>query len=154
MRKRRRKKRRKEKKKRKMKRRIRRKKRRNKLKERKRHQMNIKRKVCKTQLPPSSPPHATITPAKIIKIKDVIDTPCQNINPLTAKDLTKILDQSTQAARLCSSPILVSVDELQKSVVDPKEVKVKTQEPPLTTKTTELLLLPPPSPPKVIIDVL
>ena len=101
-----------------------------------------------TQLPPPSPPHSTITPTEIIKIKDVVDTSCQNINPLTAEDLTKILDQSTQETRLCSSPILVSVDELQKSVVETKEVKVQTQEPPKTTQTTKLLLLPPPSPPK------
>ena len=68
--------------------------------------------VQDTQLPPPSPPHSTITPTKKIKIKDVFDTSCQNINPLTIEDLTKILDQSTQQARLCSSPILVSVDEL------------------------------------------
>ena len=103
-----------------------------------------------TQLPPPSPPHSTITPTKIIKIKDVIDISCQNINPLTVEDLTKILDQSTQVARLCSSPILVSVDELQKSVVDSKEVKVQTQEPPLIVQTSRFLLLPSPSPPKVV----
>ena len=37
--------------------------------------------VQDTQLPPPSPPHATITPIETIKIKDVIDTSCQNINP-------------------------------------------------------------------------
>ena len=68
--------------------------------------------VQDTQLPPPSPPHSTITPIETIKIKDVVETSCQNINPLTAEDLTKILDQSTQVARLCTSPILVSVDEL------------------------------------------
>ena len=72
--------------------------------------------VQDTQLSPPSPPHATITPTESIKIKDVTDNSCQNINPLTTEDLTKILDQSTQVARLCSSPILVSVDELQKLV--------------------------------------
>ena len=65
--------------------------------------------VQDTQLPPPSPPYATITPTEVIKIKDVVDTSYQNINPLTVEDLTKILDQSKQAARLCSSPILVSV---------------------------------------------
>ena len=85
-----------------------------------------------TQLPPPSPPH-TITPANATKIKDVVDTSCQNINPLTAEDLSKILDQSTQATRLSKSPILVSVDELQKSVDKLKEVKVPPQEPPKTT---------------------
>lgn len=107
-----------------------------------------------TQLPTPSPPHATITPAKIIKIKNFIDTSGQNINPLTIENLAKNLDQSTQAARLCSSPILVSVDELQKVVVKSKEVKVKTQEPPLITQTTGILFLPPPSPPKVVTDAL
>ena len=73
---------------------------------------------------------------------------------MAVEDLTKILDQSTQQARLCSSPILVSVDELQKSVEKSKEVKVQTQEPPMTTQTTKILLLPSPSPPKVITDAL
>ena len=86
--------------------------------------------VQDTQLSPPSPPHATITPAEIIKIKDVIDTSGPNINPLTAEDLAKILDQSTLAAKLCSSPILVSVDELQNTVAKKEAVKVKTQEPP------------------------
>ena len=78
----------------------------------------------------------------------------QNINPLTIEDLSKILDQSTQAVRLCSSPILVSVDELQKLVDKLKEVKVSPQEPPKTTQTTVLLLLAPPSPPKSILQAL
>ena len=89
-----------------------------------------------TQLPPPSPPHSTVTPTKIIKIKDVVDTTCQNINPLTRKDLSKILDQSTQQERLCSSPILVSIKELQKLVDKLKEVKVPPQEPPKTIETT------------------
>ena len=67
--------------------------------------------VHDTQLPPPSPPH-TITPTETINIKDVADTSCQNINPSIVEDLSKILDQSTQLAQLCSSPILVSVDEL------------------------------------------
>lgn len=37
--------------------------------------------VQDTQMPPLIPPHATITPTEIIKIKDVVDTSCQNINP-------------------------------------------------------------------------
>ena len=73
---------------------------------------------------------------------------------MTTEDLKKILDQSTQVARLCTSPILVSVDELQKSVDKFKGVKVPPQEPPKTTKTTTLLLLPPPSPPKSITQAL
>ena len=92
--------------------------------------------VQDTQLPPPSPPHVTIKPTKSIKIKDVIDTSCQNINPLTIEDLTKILDQSTQKAQLCSNLVLVSIDELKKLIVQLKEVKVQTQEPPMTTKTT------------------
>ena len=80
-----------------------------------------------TQLPPHSPPHSTITPAETIKIKDIVDTCSQSIKPLTTEDISKILDQSTQAVRLCTSPILVSVDELQKLVEKLKEVKVKIQ---------------------------
>ena len=52
------------------------------------------------------------------------------------------------------SPIFFSVDELQKLVVDPKQVKLQTQKPPLITQTIGLLLLPPPSPPKAITDAL
>ena len=70
--------------------------------------------VQDTQLPPPSPPH-TITHLETLKIKDVVDTSCQNINPLTAEDISKILDQSTQQVQSCTSPILVSVEELQKS---------------------------------------
>ena len=51
-----------------------------------------------TQMPPPSPPHATITPTKTMIVKDVIDISCQNTNPLIAEDLLKILDQSTQQA--------------------------------------------------------
>ena len=51
-----------------------------------------------------------------MKIKDVVDTSSQNINPLPTEDLTKILDQATHHAQLCENPILVSVEELQKSV--------------------------------------
>ena len=107
-----------------------------------------------TQLPPPSPPHSTFTPVETIKIKDVTYTTSQNINPLTTKDLTKILDQLNQLAQLCSSPILVSVDELQKLVDKLKEVKVSSQDPPKTIQTTGLLLLPPPSPPKSVTQAL
>ena len=103
-------------------------------------------------MPPPSPPHVTITPT--ITVKDVTNKSYQYINPLDTKDLTKILDQSTQSERVCTSLILVSVDELQKSIVKSKDVKVKTQEPPLTTQTTKILFLPPPSTPKVVTDAL
>ena len=72
--------------------------------------------VQDTQPPPHSPSHSIITPVETIKIKDVVDTSFQNINPLTIEDLTKILDQSMQVVRLFSSLILVSVDELEKSI--------------------------------------
>ena len=52
------------------------------------------------------------------------------INPLTVEDLSKILDQSTHQAQLCTNPILVSVEELQKLVDKLKEAKVPPQEPP------------------------
>ena len=86
--------------------------------------------VQDTQLPPTNPPHSTITPTEIIKIKDVVHTSSQNINQLTVEDLTKILDQTTLQAQLCTSPILVSVEELQKSIDKLKEGEVAPQEPP------------------------
>ena len=52
-----------------------------------------------TQSHSPSPPHSTDIPTEIVQIKDVVDTSSQNIDPLTAKDLTKILDQSTHQAQ-------------------------------------------------------
>ena len=106
-----------------------------------------------TQLPPPSLPHSTTTLVEIIKIKDVFDTSCQNINPLTIEDLTKILDQTTLRAQLCTSLIMVSVDDLQKSVDKLKEAKVSPQEPPQITQTIVLPFLPPPSPPRIAMQV-
>lgn len=83
-----------------------------------------------------------------------MDTSATNINPLTAEDLAKILDQSTVAAKLWSNPILVSVDELKNTVAKTQAVKVKTQEPPLTIQTIGILFLPPPPLPSVATDTL
>lgn len=80
--------------------------------------------VQDTQLPPSSPPHVTITPIDTITVKDFPNTSARNINPLTVEDLKKILDQSTQQAKLCTNPISVSVDELRKVVVNTIRDKV------------------------------
>ena len=108
--------------------------------------------VQDTQLPPPSPPHTTDTPAEVVKIKDVVDTTSQNINPLTAEDLTKILDQETKQAQLCDNPIVVSVEELQKTVDKVKEGEVKPQEPPQTTYTTRLSFQPPPLPLRITME--
>ena len=96
------------------------------------------------QVSPPSPPHATITPIDIIKIKDVIDTSNIKINPLTTEDL-EILDQSSLVEKLSSNPVLVNVDELQNP-----EVKVKALVPSSTIQTTGILFLPPPSPPSIV----
>ena len=108
-----------------------------------------------TQLPPLSPPHIAITPAETINVKDVTDKLCQNINPLTAEDLSKILDQSTHQAMLCTNLILVSVDVIQRVVANPTRVKVNPKVPPSVSKTTstQLLLLPPPPPPSATSDI-
>ena len=78
----------------------------------------------------------------------------KNSNLLTIEDLSKILDQSTQQARLCTNPVLISVDEIQKVVADTNIVKVNPQEPPSVSKPTKLLLLPPPPPPSAISDTM
>ena len=98
--------------------------------------------VQDTKLPPLSPPHLTDTPTEIVQIKDVVDTLSQNIDPLTIQDLTKILDQSTHQAQLCTNPILVSIEELQKSVDEAKKGEVKSKEPPPATQTTEPSFIP------------
>ena len=90
----------------------------------------LEQSVQDTQLPPLSPPHSIDTPVETIKIKDVVETLSQNINSLTIEDLTKILDQATQHAQICENPILVSVEELQKSVDNIKKGEVPPQEPP------------------------
>ena len=77
--------------------------------------------VQDTPMPPPSPPHATITPTETIIVKDVIDTSRQNINPLTTKDLSKILDQSTLQACLCTNPVLINIDELNKAEASTRE---------------------------------
>ena len=72
----------------------------------------LEQSVQDTQLPPLSPPHSIDTPVETVKIKDVVDISSQKIDPLTIKDLTKILDHATHQAQLCRNPILVSVEEL------------------------------------------
>ena len=98
-------------------------------------------------MPPPSPHHVAITPTETITVKDVTNTSFQNINPLTTKDLSKILDQSTQKDRLCTNPVLVSVDVIQKVVVETTRFKVNPQEPPFLSKATSTQLLVLPQPP-------
>ena len=62
-------------------------------------------------------------------MQDVPDNFGQNINPLTVEDLKKILHRTTLQAQLCTNPILVSVEELQKVVADITRDKVNPQEP-------------------------
>ena len=68
--------------------------------------------VKDTQLPPLSPPHDMTTPIKNIIVTDVPDNSGQNINPLTTKDLKKIVYQTTLQAQLCNNPVLVTLEEL------------------------------------------
>ena len=86
------------------------------------------------QLPPPSPPHipspphVATPPAESVIVKDVPNTSGQNINPLTVEDLKKILHQTTFQSELCSNPVLVSVEELQKAMVEITKTKVNPQE--------------------------
>lgn len=50
----------------------------------------------------------------IVQVKDVSDTIIQNINPLIEEDMKNILIYSTTKEQLCSHPILVSVDKIEK----------------------------------------
>ena len=99
-------------------------------------EQQIEQSVQETQLLVRSPPHDPNTPTETVIVKDVPGISPQNINPLTTKDLKKILDQSTLQARLCENHVLVSVDELEKAVVDITRDKVNTQEPPSIIPTT------------------
>ena len=95
--------------------------------------------VQDTQLPPPSPPHVATPPAGLDIVKDVPDTSGQNINPLNAEDLKKILHQTTLQSELCTNPVLVSVEELQRAMAEIKKKKVNPQEPPsqISTATTD-----------------
>ena len=84
--------------------------------------------VQDTQVLAMSPLHDTITPIETIIVKDVPNSSPQNINPLTTKDLKKILDQFTLQARLCENHVLVSVEEISKAVADITRDKVNPQE--------------------------
>jgi hypothetical protein len=77
-----------------------------------------------------SPPHVATPPAGSVIVKDVPDTSGQNINPLTIEDLKKILHQTTLQSELCSNPVLVSGEELQKAMAETTKTKVNPQEPP------------------------
>lgn len=79
-------------------------------------------------MPPHSPPHTISTPTVNVTIKDVIDTSGQNINPLTVEDLKRILHQKTLQSQLCTSPVLVSVEELQRTIAEITKDKVNLQE--------------------------
>lgn len=92
--------------------------------------------VQDTQLPPPSPPHKT--PIDIVIVKYVPNTLGQNINPLTTEDLKRILHQSTLQAQLCTNLVLVSVDELQKAIVEITREKENTQELPTQPPTTTI----------------
>ena len=83
-----------------------------------------------TQFPPPSPPHVNPTPTDSRIVQNVPNTSCQNINALTIEDLKKILHQTTLQVQLCTNPILVSVEELQKVVPEITMDKVNPQEPP------------------------
>ena len=78
-------------------------------------------------------------------VQDIHDTgtPIEALNLLTTKDLKKILDQTTLQARLCENPILVSVEKIQKVVIDIIRDKLNIQEPhsvmPLDTSVQHLV---------------
>ena len=72
----------------------------------------------------------TSTPIDIIIVQDIPNTSCQNINSLNIEDLKRILHQTTLQAQLCTNLVLVSVEELQKNVVEITRDKVNSQEPP------------------------
>lgn len=73
----------------------------------------------------ASPQHGLDADTDTVKIKDVFNTVIQNINHLTKEDMKNILVDSTTKAQLCSHPILVGVDEIEKE--DMASVGDKTQ---------------------------
>ena len=99
-------------------------------------EQQTKQSVPDTQLPPLRPPHDTSTPADTITLQNVPNNSCQNINPLTAEDLKKVLNQTTLQAQLYTNLVLVSVEELQKAIADITRDKVNLEEPPSHIPTT------------------
>ena len=92
-------------------------------------QQQNEQSVQDTQVPSGNPPHDIVKSTKTIVVKDVSDILAQNINPLIAEELKKILDKSTLQAKLYDNPILVIIDELQKAVTNVTRDKVNLQEP-------------------------
>ena len=84
-------------------------------------------------MPNINSPQIISVSIETITVKDVFDLTIQNINPLMDKDLKKILDQSRLQAKLCDNPVLVSVDEIHKSMTNTIREELKTQEPPTIT---------------------
>ena len=75
---------------------------------------------------PNVSPEITSVNTKTVIVKDVSVLTTQNINPLIEEDLKKILDQTKLQAKLCDNPVLVSVDEIQKLVINTTREEVKT----------------------------
>lgn len=74
-----------------------------------------------------------------IQIKDFPDNFAQNINPLTDDDIKKILKDSTMVAKLCSNPLLVRTNKIEKvevATVGEKQIDTSSV-PPTPSKTKE-----------------
>ena len=63
----------------------------------------------------ASPPHVDQEIQwDTININDVFNNIVENINPLIEDDLKRILQDSNLAAKLCTNPILINTDEINK----------------------------------------
>ena len=67
------------------------------------------------QVSSANPPHTNqVSQWDSMLIKDVIDTSEKNVNPLTKEDLKKILIDYTTTTQLCTHPVLVSIENIEK----------------------------------------
>ena len=67
------------------------------------------------QVSSAIPPHTNqVSQWDSMLIKDVLDTSEKNVNPLTEEDLKKILIDYTTTTQLCTHPVLVRVEKIEK----------------------------------------
>ena len=79
------------------------------------------------QVSSANPPHTNqVSQWDSMLIKDVLDTSKKNVNPLTKEDLKKILIEYTIKTQLCTHPVLVRVEKIEK--VELASIREKPQE--------------------------
>lgn len=90
-------------------------------------------------MPSVSPPYVDQESQQdAIKIKDVSDNTMHNINPLTEDYLKRILQDSNLATKLCTNPVLISTDKIDKASTGEKQNTDTSSVPLISSETRGL----------------